>query len=75
MPEFKTCTHGAEVADSSNEFDTLAHFVGSRFDRFEYRSTSTATALAARGRKSLETIAREHLGTAAVAVLLGVVYR
>jgi hypothetical protein len=58
-----------------NEFDTLAHVVGSRFYGTQYGGRERGPNEVPLGRKNLERIAREHLGTAAVAILQGVVYR
>jgi hypothetical protein len=69
------CTLSTQVAGLCQELKILAHVVGltqwsdrrhlAQGDRF----------VGARGLNRLERVARQHLGTAAVAVLQGVVYR
>jgi hypothetical protein len=78
MPSSKPlndCTRRAEFAGIWSEFNTLAHVVGMPFYRVRHSVAGIARLGAPGGRKKLERIAREHLGTAAVAVLQGVVYQ
>jgi hypothetical protein len=74
MIDLKTCMDRAETA-GWNEIDTLAHVVGSRFYGMQYGVREMGPNEVPLGRQNLEKIARQHLGTAAVAILQGVVYR
>ena len=65
-------TKNAEFAGIWDEFTTLAKLVGMPFDPLRYPEAEGTVLVASGARMKLERIARENLGTAAIAVLQGV---
>jgi hypothetical protein len=68
-------TKRAECEGILSEFASLAQLAGMSLHRVQYSDADVARFAAPGGRLKLEKIAREHLGTAAIAILQGAVCR